>query len=372
MAFTRPTLTEIIDRIKSDYKSGLSLQTILRRSFLDVFAKAFGGASHTLHGHIDYGINTKFFPDTGDIETVTRWGTLYNLPRNEATRAELTIDVTGTTGNTLPAGTIFVRSDGVEYAVDSEVTVPASSTVSATIVATEEFAGSDANMANGDDVSLQSPISGIESDATVTATTVEGEDQETPENYRIRVLERLRFPPSGGTVTDYIAYAKTVTGVTRAWVLPNYFGQGTVGLTFVEDGNLPASIIPSSAKVDEVQEAVLPLKPVTAELTTFAPSETQMNPEIQLKPNTSDVRAAVTAELEDLISRDAEVRNAADPERVGDGITFDGKIRLSKINEAISIASGEEDHVLVSPTSDVQPASGGIVTLGTITFSTLP
>jgi len=68
MAFTRPTLTQIIERIKSDYKSGLGLQTILRRSFLDIFAKAFGGASHTLHGHISFGIFEKFFPDTGDEE----------------------------------------------------------------------------------------------------------------------------------------------------------------------------------------------------------------------------------------------------------------------------------------------------------------
>jgi len=138
MAFTRPTLTEIIQRIEQDYKSGLSLQAILRRSFLKVFANAFGGASHTLHGHIDFGITEKFFLDTGDEETVVRWGTLYNLPRKAIQRAEITIDVVGTTGGTLPQGQIYVRSDGVTYAVKDEVTIAAAATESATIVENEE------------------------------------------------------------------------------------------------------------------------------------------------------------------------------------------------------------------------------------------
>lgn len=369
MPFTRPTLTQIIDRIKGDFKSGLGLQAILRRSFLDVFAKTFGGASHTLHGHIEFGINEKFFPDTGDEATVIRWGALYNLPRKEPTFAEIIIDVTGSTGGTLPAGTVYVRSDGVEYQVKAEVVVPASSTVSATIVSQTE--GTEGNMDIGDNITLQSAIAGIESEATVDSTTIEGEDLEDLELYRQRVLDRLQFPPSGGTVNDFIAFALKVAGVTRAWVLPNFLGPGTVGVTFVEDDEDP--IIPDAAKVAEVQTQLLLDEPQgTAGSTAFAPTTTEMNPEIQLKPNTSEVRDAVIAELEDLLAREAQVRDAVDPDQVGLSVQFDGKIKLSQINEAISIAAGEEDHVLTTPTADVQPDSGGLVILGTPVFSTLP
>lgn len=369
MPFQRPTLREIISRIESDYKDGLSLQAILRRSFLKVFARATGGASHTLHGHIQYGIDEKFFPDTGDEETVIRWGALYNLPRNEATFAEIVIDVTGTTGGTLLAGSVYVRSDGVTYSVKDEVTVPASTTVQATIVADVE--GADANLEAGDIVSLQSAIAGIDSDAVYNATTIEGEDLEDIELYRVRLLERLQSPPSGGTVNDFIAYAKKVAGVTRVWVLPNWLGAGTVGVTFVEDGEDP--IIPDASKVAEVQAQLLEDEPQgTAGSTAFAPVTTVLTPVISLKPNTTAVQNAVIAELEDLLSREAQVRDAVDPEKVGEGATFDGKIKLSQINEAISIAAGEEDHVLTSPTEDVQPLSGGLVVLGTPVFSTLP
>ncbi len=372
MSFTRPTLTTIIDRIKNDYKAGLSLQAIIRRGFLDIFSKATGATSHTLHGHIDNSVVKKFFPDTGDEETIARWGTLFKIFRKDAQKAEITIDVTATTGGTLPVGQIYVRSDGTEYLVKAEVIIPAATTLPATIVAADGFEGADANMDNGDKISLQSSITGIDSEATVTATEIEGEEQEALLDYQIRVLERLGFPPSGGTVNDYVAFAKTVAGVTRAWVIPSVVGEGSVGLTFVEDGNAPASIIPSPTKVDEVQEAVTALKPVGADLFTFVPNELQMNPEIQLSPNTTAVQNAVIAELEDLLKRKAEVRNALDPKQVGLGVQFDGIIKLSQIDEAISIADGEEDHVLLSPTSNVQPQDGGLVTLETPIFTPLP
>lgn len=369
MAFTRPKLSQIITRVEADIKNGLGLQAILKRSFEYVYARVVAGLSHILHGHISYAIAKKFFLDTGDEETVVRWGTLYTLPRKDATFAELIISVVGTTGGNVVGGaTIYVRSDGTEYTVKTSTVIPAATTVPVTIIAVIE--GDAGNMNDGDTVELQSAIAGIESEALVSSTSVEGADIEDIELYRERVLERLQNPPAGGKVTDYIAFAKTVTGVTRVWVLPNHIGQGTVGLTFVEDEETP--IIPDAAKVQEVQEAVLALHPVPADLITFIPNEEQMNPQIQLKPNTSEVQAAVIAELEDMLTREAQVRDASDPDKVGTGVQFTGKIALSLINEAISIAAGEEDHVLLSPTADAIPPTGGLVTLGTPVFSTLP
>ena len=368
MPFTRPSLQTIIKRIEADYKSGLSLQAILKRSFLAVFAKTTGGASHTLHGHIQFGINEKFFPDEGDEATVVRWGTLFNLPRKDETFAEIIIDVIATTGGTVPVDRVYVRSDGLLYKVKDEVVIPAATTLPVTIVA--QTVGDTGNMAVDDNISLQSAIAGIQAEAVVISTTTEGEDLEDFELYRQRVLDRLQFPPAGGTVQDFIAFALKVAGVTRAWVLPNFLGAGTVGVAFVEDDETP--IIPDASKVLEVQTQLLLDEPQgTAGSTAFAPIEKEMNPVISLKPNTTETRAAVIAELEDLLAREAQVRDASDPDQVGLGIQFDGKIRLSQINEAISLAEGETDHILISPTADFQPLVNGLVTLGTPVFSTL-
>jgi uncharacterized phage protein gp47/JayE len=353
---------QIRDRVKGDIKSGLSLTTILRRSFLDVIGKVVAGASHTLHGSIQFA-KEQLLPDQAVDEYLLRWGAIWGISRLDATFAKLNITVTGTPTTVLPVGTLFQRSDGFQYETEAEVTVEGGGSVAAVLVA--KTAGAAGNIDDGSTVSLVSAISGIDSDATVVSTATEGDDQETLTDFRTRLIERIQNPPSGGTVADYVAYAKTVVGVTRVWVLPAHLGEGTVGLSFVEDNEDP--IIPDAAKVTEVQNAVEALKPVTADLFVFAPVAFPMDPDIALKPNTQAVRDAVTAELEDLIAREAQVAGAW--KSVTE--TYDGKIPISKINEAISVAPGEEDHVLTSPTSDLSPATGGIATLGTPTFSTL-
>ena len=367
MSFTRPTLQQIIDRIQADFRSGLSLPTILRRSFLDVISKAYGGASHTLHGAIDFA-KDQLFPDTANDKNLLRWGTIFGVDRNEATFAEINIELTGTTGGTVVAGTIYQRSDGVQHAVKDDIIVPATpGTADGIMIAL--IAGDNGNIDDTSIVSLVSPVAGVETNATVTSTAVEGEDQETIENYRTRVIERIQQPPAGGKATDYIAFAKTVTGITRVWVGPNLLGEGTVVTWSVEDDEDPIFLSP--AKVLEVQISVDNLKPISADHTAATPIDTPVDMTIRLKPNTVEVQNAVIAELQDMLLREAEVNGAIDPDQVGLGIFFDGIVVLSKFDEAISLAPGEDNHILVAPSSDITPVTGGLAKLGVITFITL-
>jgi len=370
MAFTRPTLQAIVERVKGDMRDALNITSILKRTTEEAFSIAIAGASHVLHGHIRF-VSKQLFPDQAETIYLERWAAVYGLQRNAATFANLQIDGTGTDGNTIPAGTLFQRDDATQYSTDAAVTV-AGGVYSVAVTAV--VAGANGNLDNGEGVSLVSPISGVNSAATVTATNTEAEDEETDESLRARVLARIRTPPSGGTVTDYLSYALEIPGVTRAWVLPNwtasgYFGEGGVGVSFVEDGEDP--IIPSAAKVQEVQDNVNVKKPVTADAVVFAPIANVVDMTINLKPNTQAVRDAVTAELEGLFAREGQVSGAVDPTLIAAGTTYAGGLSLSKINESISVADGEEDHVLVSPTIDVVSTDGQLITLGTLTFGTL-
>ena len=145
------------------------------------------------------------------------------------------------------------------------------------------IAGDNGNIDDTSIVSLVSPVAGVETNATVTSTAVEGEDQETIENYRTRVIERIQQPPAGGKATDYISFAKTVTGITRVWVGPNLLGEGTVVTWSVEDDEDPIFLSP--AKVLEVQIAVDNLKPISADHTAATPIDTPVDMTIRLKPN---------------------------------------------------------------------------------------
>lgn len=362
MAFTRPDLPSIVDRVKSDIKNALGLTVILRRSTEDAFARAIAGASHVLHGHMRF-ISRQIFVDQAEVIYLERHASIYGIQRNAATFSVLSITGTGVDGTSVPSGTVLQRSDATEYTVDSVGTV-ASGTV--TLSVTASTAGSGSNIDDGETLTLQSPISGMDSDFTVASTTTEGEDTETDDSLRSRVLARIQSPPSGGTVSDYEAYARSVAGVTRAWVLSGLGGfENNVGVYFVEDGEDP--IIPSAAKVAEVQTAIDTNKPVTANATAIAPVENVIDIEVNISPNNQDVRDAITAELSDLFTREGQVAGTIS----GVNEFYDGGLSLSKIREAISIAEGEDDHVLVSPTADVTSATGEIISLGTITFGTL-
>ncbi|WVR18344.1 baseplate J-like protein [Bordetella phage PY223] len=349
MAFQRPTLTEIIDRTFSDLTSRLNLQgALLRRSVVGVLARVLAGTSHMLHGHLEW-IAKQAIPDTAD-EWLPRWASIWGIARKEAEFASGNVSFVGTiNGTIIPSGTIVKRSDGVEYETQSDATVSAGA-ATATVRALQ--AGSAGNTNAGTALALVFPIAGVNSAATAAAGGItNGSDVEGDDSLRARMLARIQQPPHGGADFDYKAWALEVPGVTRAWVYPLHLGPGTVGITFVRDNDTP--IIPDPAEVQAVQDHIDALRPVTAEAVVFAPVAEPLDFTISVTPATAAIKAAIEAELRDLLARESEPG---------------GTLYLSRINEAISIAAGEFDHTLVSPSADVVKATGHLAVMGAITW----
>lgn len=351
MAFQRPTLSELITRIEADYVSRLTGGgSLLRRSFVKVLARVHAGAMHLLYGFGDF-ISRQIIPDTASAEYLARWANIWGVVRIAATYSTFSVEFTGGDGIEIPSGTELARSDGTLYTTTDAGTI-ASGT--ATIVVTANVSGADSAVDGGEEFSLSSPIAGIDSTATVVADDElinNGEDQEDDEALLERLLVRIQSPPHGGNENDYIQWAKEVAGVTRAWCYPLYLGAGTVGLTFVRDDD-SGSIIPSAGEVTEVQDYIDDLRPVTADLTVFAPVAVPLNFTIS-GISSPTVRTAVEAELEDLIRREAEPA---------------GTLLLSHIEQTISNTPGETDHVMTVPAADVTTTTGQLTTMGTVTW----
>ncbi|MGI5862881.1 MAG: baseplate J/gp47 family protein [Myxococcales bacterium] len=350
MAFTRPTLAEIVTRVQADLVSRLSLVTpILRRSVVYVLARVIAGAVHMLYGYLEY-LSKQVFPDRSDDSFLIRQAALFGLSKRAAEYAIGNVTITGKEGAIIPAGSVLQRADGIEYATDSEATLVATTIdVAVTAIA----AGADGNCDAGTELSFQSPIADVQSTAVVGASGLtNGSDEETTDSLRDRLLERMQSPPHGGNAADYIAWAKEVSGVTRAWVYPLEDGPGTVTVRFVRDDD--ASLIPDAAEVAAVQDYIDALAPVTADVTVSAPVAKAIDYVIHVSPDTSAVRAAVEAELIDLLRRDAEPG---------------GIILLSRIRNAIHDAAGVTDYVLTAPAADVTNETGEIAVHGTITWS---
>jgi uncharacterized phage protein gp47/JayE len=351
MPFARPTLNEIIDRVIADIGSrvvGMD-SAVLRRSLLGILGRAESGAAHQLYGYIDW-VARQAIPDTAEKEWLERWARIWGITRKPASFAAGSVTFTGANGSVIPSGTIVQRQDGLQYAAQAEATITAG-TLSVPVLAVTPGAGS--NTEAGVRLILLQPVTGVQSSVTVAAGgLVDGEDVESDERLLARLLQRIQEPPQGGSVADYVLWGLEVPGVTRVWVTPLAMGAGTVGVQFVTDDD-PDGIIPEPAKVAEVQAYIESKRPVTAEVFVTAPIAVPLNMTIKLNPNTAPVRAAVLAELDDLISRDAAPGQP---------------ILISRLREAVSIAAGEADNQITTPTANVTHTTGQMAVLGTVTF----
>lgn len=350
MPFIRPTITQIVARVKSDLESRMtSGSATLRRSVIFVLATVIAASVHLLYGAIEF-FSRQIFGDKAEAEFLIRLASIFGVAKKVAAYAEGDVEFTGTNGSVIEEGTRWQRSDGLFFQTTEEGTISGGS-VTLNVIAEE--AGENSNTEVDVELTAVSPIAGVSSTATVSGTGIkDGTNEEDDETFRERYLERTRQPPQGGALTDYVRWALEVGGVTRAWSYPLWGGPQYVGVTFVLDDEV--DIIPDVDKVAEVQAYIDTLRPVTDQAVVFAPTPVEQDFTIELiDADTAAIREAIEAELTDLIKREAEPG---------------GTLRLSHIQEAISIASGEVDHDLQSPVADVETDTSELLIMGTITW----
>ncbi len=354
MPLARPSLAELIDRVRSDLRGTLEIDgPLLRRAMVDVLGAAWAGSVHTLYGFLDW-LSKQLHGHSAEREALLKKAAMYGITPTPATYASGNVIATGTDGSAILADAVIRLDADTAYRVTTGQVIAAGT---ATLPITAILAGVAGNVPEDTTLTFESPIAGVDATATVDAGGITGGvDEEGTEELRDRYLLRLREPPEGGADQDYEAWALAVAGVTRAWVYPHELGLGTVVVRFVMDGE--EDIFPDAGAVAAVQAAEDAQRPVTAEVTAMAPTELAVDFTIALEPDNADTRAAVEAELEDLL------RRVAQP---GDGAGR-GTVLLSKIYTAIGIADGVEDFTLTVPAASVVPGVGELAVLGVVTW----
>lgn len=351
MPYTRPTLATINTRIDGDITASVSTSSpLMPRSVLRVLSKVFAAAIHLLYGFAQW-MSRQIFPDTADAENLEKWCSIWDVSRVQATYASFNLDCTGVDASVIPAGTRWISSDLIEYESSADVTIAGGV---ATAAVTAVVSGEIANVLTGQFLTLTSPITGVSSEAVVAATPVDAIDAETDEALLARLLARIQTPPQGGNANDYVTWAKenTTYAVTRAWAYENWVGAGTVGVTFLMDGEFdPVPTAPAIASVAAYIEA---RRPLCADVTVFAPTPVVIDFTIALTPNTGAVKVAVQDSLTVHLSENGYPNST---------------LYLSKLNEAISSAFGEEDHVMSVPSANVVLGDDEFAVMGTITWA---
>ncbi|MCM2493404.1 baseplate J/gp47 family protein [Burkholderia glumae] len=383
MPYLRPTLSELKAQVAADIQSGLpGTDPLLRFSSFGVIGRALAGLGQLQYGYTDY-IAQQSNPFTATDEYLEAWAALKGIYREPATQAggatpgQIQFTAAATAGP-IPAGTSISRSDGVGYTTTSEGTVT-NGVVTVNAVANADptgLTGAFGNCAVGTVMTLGVSISGVNSTGQVSAAFTGGADIETDDSLRSRMLFAYQNPAQGGSESDYVQWAREVSGVTRAWCNPVGFGPGTVVVYTMfdqaESGNNGFPVGTDGVATNEkrgvaatgdqltVANWIYPLRPVTALVYSCAPIPTAIDFTITGAANfTAAQKAAIASAISGIFVLYGSPVGAGDQ---------NGIVQLSYIDSAIAAIAGTQGFVITSPLQNIVSITGQMPVLGNITW----
>ena len=351
--------------VRDDVTAALSGAVLIGNSVARVLSDAMAGLAHLNLRYLDWEAK-QFLPDTAEEEWLDRHGDIWlvnadgSSGRRNASLAVGTVTMTGTNGVIVAIGTTLKFSTEIVYETLEAITIG----ITATPVVVRALEGGLAgNRISGEELSINDPPFGLD-DSAIVVNIDGGVDQETTDELRARVLFRIQQPPMGGDANDYVAWATSVSGVTRAWSSVE-MGIGTVTVRFMMD-DLRASAhgIPNNADVTTVTNYIDSVRPVTLkDRWVIAPVPEPIDFRIvNLDADTESVRAGIEASVI------AMLREKAAPAHIIDGVQNSAEtIYAAWVSDAISNVLGVNSFTLEMSNHDM-PYNGSIAVLGTIFY----
>ena len=370
LVFSRPQLPALISRIYTALSTALpGLTPQLRRSVVRIVATVLGQEIIQLFAYID-NFAAWFFVQTSEGIYLDRKGIPLGVLRLPGGYASGPVAFAGLNGYSAPAGSVLQSQDGsLSYTLNATVEI-AGGTAAGTVTCTT--VGSAGTLVPGAILTLATAVPGINANVTVSGAGTPGVDAEQDELYKARILARQQMPPQGGAGADYIAWLKTVPGVTRVFVWPLGLAGTSAGCVTVAplfDGR--ASPIPLAADLTACSAALATVAPVTATVTPIAVTEDNIPVTIQ---GLTAANGYTVAQAEVNIAASLAALSAATTAggaTFGDGIpwgTVGGDLNLDDISEAIKQSLGVGEFTLVAPSANIASASGHLAVLAAPTF----
>lgn len=262
---TIPTINQLYTSILSDLETAYgSTIPLFGKNFLRAQALVQAGKLKLIYLGLGK-IQKNIFVDTADPEasggTLERFGRI-KLGRNpfQATAGQYTVEITGTVGAIIKAGTVFKSNDDALnasklFVLDSEYEL-VSATDSIVLRALE--AGTDSKLLVDDQLTATSPITNVNKTAIVTAETVEPLAAEDIEDYRTKTTESFRLEAQGGAASDYRLWASDAQGVEKvyAYARSGYSNEVNVFVEATIDDSTDGKGTPSGALLSDVEDVI--------------------------------------------------------------------------------------------------------------------
>ena len=323
-------------------------------------------------------VQQQAFVQTASGEALDLLSVLGGITRNQASPAVLL----GVFNAQVPIGSRFSTINGsnsINFSATATATVSDPQEGSYYYQMTSETPGSIGNDYTGPILPI-SVINGLTS-AQLTEILVPGDDTETDDAFRARLIIALTDRPFGGNIASYREDILAIDGVGAVQIYPTWNGGGTVACSILGADFLPAS----DELVQNVQNAIDPptsglglgLAPIGAQVTITAPTEVTVNVTATLTLSSGysigQVQAPIEAAIEAYM---LTVRQGWATNTSSTGVAYSANVYLSRVLAAIVGVTGVEnatDVQLNGGTADLilteTGASQQVPITGTVTLS---
>lgn len=364
MSFTRPTVADILDRIRGDVKGVLvDFDPFAPRTAVLALIMSQTAQIHELNGRLERAARNHF-GDTAEFDDLVRLAAQEGLTQNLGAKAQgfarfaLAAEI-----NPAPtAGLFLVSAAGERYVA---LTFPWVSSLGSYVPQVQAVeSGEKYNLAAGAALDLEEPFTGIAPGLgqvrPAPAEISGGTNDESVEAFRDRYLLHKRRAPQGGTLTDFErwTFESIANAWTRVFAIKPQSGSNLIQIYAVNDAADPAGNAINRVAGDYVTAFNYidadNRRPLCADVQVDPPTLVPLNPAITLVPNTSAVQNAVKSQIVEFLIRTS---------------TPGGTVVYSQLSEVISRATGETSSLLTSPGANKLHSASELPIIGTPVFT---
>lgn len=306
---------------------------------------------YSLYQYNDW-VRKQCFPQTATGMWLDYHGQIRGLTRNGALYAEgeiqFTIPKAQDKAVTIPLGTVCMSASGMRFETIEEGAIPAGSTTYL-IRARAMTAGRMGNVMSGMITFLTAAPVGVETCTNISAFTG-GQDAESDEDFRSRILASFRRLPNGANAAYYEKEALEIDGVAAVRVLPKNRGLGTVDVIISGEAGIPAQEL-----LDSVQERLEETREICVDVQVLSPTTISVPVAVEIVPEEGYTFETVANSVRDTI------------QQYFDGGLLGENILCAKLGNLIYGIAGVKNYRLTEPAEDVQVSAAELPIAGVVT-----
>lgn len=294
------------------------------------------------------------FPQTATGEYLDRHASLRGISRSTATcatgvlRFGLSTAISGDLS--IKSGTVCMTKDGVRFATTDDAVLPAGS-LHVDVPAMALDPGRQGNAAANTVTIMAAMPVGVKACTNPEAFSG-GEDAESDEGLRLRLLDSYRRLPNGANAAYYEQVALSRPGVAAAKAVGRPRGVGSVDLYIATDAG-----IPDEALLSELNEYLQEKREISVDLRVLAPTAEPLTIQVALQPAAGYTFETAQADA------DAALRAAFT------GVMLGKPVTLAFLGNLLYDLDSVENYRFTSPSADLPAGPTVLPRLGTVTIS---